>query len=125
MALGMAATGVVAIGVLGRNSVNGNVWGPGGAPPSLMYGTVLAIIVMFWAYAKAKGHPGWLGVVLPLLNVVGLVVLLKLKDRHPHTSDSPDGSGVSSSKAWATYIFMLVGLAVLAYVVFAIKGGGV
>jgi uncharacterized membrane protein YkvI len=35
---------------------------------------------MFWAYAKAKGRSGALGIVLPFLNVVGLLILLCLKD---------------------------------------------
>jgi len=125
VALAIAAVCVIAIGVLGRNSANGNVWGVGGAPPVLMYATVISVMVMFWAYAKAKGHSGWLGVVLPFLNVIGLMVLLRLKDRHPRTAESQGDSEVPAVKSWAIYAFMAVGLAALAYVIFAIKGNGV
>ena len=37
----------------------------------------------FWAYVKAKGHSGLLGIVLPFFSIFGLIFLLLLKDRHP------------------------------------------
>jgi hypothetical protein len=77
---------------------------------------------MFWSYAKAKGHSGWLGVLLPILNIVGLVVLLRLTDRHPQPEvmDSKE----ERVKSWATYAFVAVGLGAMAYVIFVIKNNG-
>jgi hypothetical protein len=122
IALGIAVVCAAAIVVLGKNSTNGNVWGPGGAPPILMYTMVLSVIAMFWSYAKAKGHSGWLGVLLPILNIVGLVVLLRLTDRHPQPEvmDSKE----ERVKSWATYAFVAVGLGAMAYVIFVIKNNG-
>jgi hypothetical protein len=124
IALGFTVICVAAIGILGSNSTNGNVWGPGGAPSILMYGTALSILAMFWSYAKAKGQSGWFGVLLPLLNIIGLFILLKLQDRHPTESASHDVVQTSSAKAWATYLFVAAGLAALAYVFFIIKSTG-
>ncbi|MBC9249876.1 hypothetical protein A9179_06260 [Pseudomonas alcaligenes] len=70
-----------AITYLGQGSLNGNVWGPGGAPHALMYLTSLSVLLMFWAYAKSKGRSGWLGVLLPFLSIIGLLILLLLKDK--------------------------------------------
>ncbi|MFS2037114.1 hypothetical protein ACEN8I_24025 [Polaromonas sp. CT11-55] len=123
ISLGIAAVCAAAIVVLGKNSTSGNVWGPGGAPPVLMYATALSVVVMFWAYAKAKGHSGWLGALLPLLSVVGLVVLLRLTDRHPQTEVPSSKEAVA--KVWATYTLVAVGLGAMAYVFFVIKSNGV
>lgn len=35
-----------------------------------------------WAYAKGKGYSGWLGAILPIFSVVGLIILAKLPDKH-------------------------------------------
>ena len=35
-----------------------------------------------WAYAKAKGYSGWLGVILPIFSVIGLIILAGLPDKH-------------------------------------------
>jgi hypothetical protein len=122
IALGIAAVCAAAIVVLGQKSTNGNVWGPGGAPPVLMYATGLSVIAMFWAYVKAKGHSGWLGVLLPLLSIVGLAVLLRLTDRHPPTEmPSPKQD---AAKTWATYALLAVGLGAMAYVIFVVKSNG-
>lgn len=40
----------------------------------------------FWAYAKAKGYSSFLGLVLPLLSIVGLIILVALRDKHPETT---------------------------------------
>jgi hypothetical protein len=39
---------------LGKNSSNGNVWGPGGAPSALLFAMIFAVILAFWAYSKSK-----------------------------------------------------------------------
>ena len=44
------------------------------ATGSMVYG--------FCSYAKAKGYSGWVGVILPLFSIVGLFVLLALKDNY-------------------------------------------
>jgi hypothetical protein len=44
---------------------------------------LISIFVASWATAKAKGRSGWLGLVLPFFDVIGLAVLFKLKDRDP------------------------------------------
>jgi hypothetical protein len=120
IALAASAVCIVAIGVLGRNSATGNVWGPGGAPVILMIAFTLSIMAMFWAYAKAKGYSGLLGLVLPFLSIVGLVILLGLKDKHPVSA----ANGPSTVQRWATGAFIAAGLAALAYVIYVIKGVG-
>jgi len=80
-ALGVAGVAFGAIVYLGQGSATGNVWGPGGAPPALMATIGTSIVVFFWAFAKAKSRSGWLGVLLPLLSIIGLVILLALKDK--------------------------------------------
>jgi ABC-type transport system involved in cytochrome c biogenesis permease subunit len=118
IALGIAVVCFAATVVLGRNSTGGNAFGPGGAPPALMHITVLSFAVMFYTYAKAKGYPGWLGVLLAFLSVVGLIVLLRLIDRHPQSEVF--SSKETAVKAWVTYVFIAVGLGALAYVMFFI-----
>lgn len=42
-----------------------------------------------WAYAKAKGYSSVTGIALPLfLHLLGLVILLCLKDKHPQSTAS-------------------------------------
>ncbi len=77
----ITALSIAAIAYLGRGSLNGNVWGPGGAPVALMYLVSLSVLLTFWAYAKSKGRSGWLGVLLPFFSIVGLIILLALKDK--------------------------------------------
>lgn len=120
-ALGASAVCFAAIVILGKGSTTGNVWGPGGAPPILMYATVFAILFTFWAYAKAKGYSGWLGVVLPFLNIVGLVVLLKLKDKHPDNIEPKVTTKQDLTRKWAPVVFVIVGLAAMAYVFIQIQ----
>lgn len=125
IALGASAVCFGAIVMLGKSSTTGNVWGPGGAPPILMYATAFAILITFWAYAKAKGHSGWLGIVLPFLNIIGLVVLLKLKDKHPESVEPNATTKQDLSRKWTLIVFIIVGLAAMAYVFMQIhKAGG-
>lgn len=86
-ALGVAAVGIGLAVYFDRDSTNGNIWGPGGAPEVLGYVIAAGVYLAFWAYAKAKGRSGWLGLLLPLLNVVGLIILLCLKD---HSERPPE-----------------------------------
>ena len=77
------ATMVAAIGTaayLGQGSSTASIWGPGGAPGWLAQVAGFCVILSFWAYARAKGRSGWLGVLLPLLSVIGLIILLRLED---------------------------------------------
>lgn len=88
-ALVVVGAAIAAIAYFGQGSSTGNVWGPGGAPRVLMYIVAISVVVMFWSYAKAKGRSGWLGVLLPLLSVIGLIILLALKDKSsPDTQDN-------------------------------------
>ena len=41
---------------------------------------LMSVFVASWAIAKAKGRSGWLGLVLPFPDVIGLAVLFKLQD---------------------------------------------
>jgi hypothetical protein len=72
---------------LGKGSSTQSIWGPGGAPEWLAFLAGGSIFLMFWAYAKSKGRSGWLGLLLPFLNIIGLIILLKLED---HSGRSPD-----------------------------------
>jgi hypothetical protein len=66
---------------------SGNIWESGDIPRMLlMTASIAAFWFCFWAYAKAKGYSGWLGVVLPVFSVIGLVILAALKDKHPDSS---------------------------------------
>lgn len=89
-----------AIVYFGQGSQTGNVWGPGGAPIGLAWVAVGAIVLAFWAYAKAKGRSGWLGVLLPLLNIVGLIILLRLQDLSDRAPDikCPKCGGVNAGE---------------------------
>lgn len=40
---------------------------------------LVSIFVASWAISKAKGRSGWLGLVMPFLDVIGLTVLFKLR----------------------------------------------
>lgn len=73
------------IGLLAADpSTSGNIWESGDVPRMMLMATsVGAFWFCFWAYAKAKGYSGWLGIVLPIFSVVGLVILAMLKDKHP------------------------------------------
>jgi hypothetical protein len=49
--------------------------------PVAMVAAFASFFVGSWAYAKAKGRSGWLGVLLPLLDIVGLKILQQLEPR--------------------------------------------
>lgn len=86
-----AGVWLVSVAILAASmvSANGNIWDHGNLPViAIMSVCGGAYWFAFWAYAKAKGHSGLLGVILPLFSVVGLVVLASLRDRHPETSDN-------------------------------------
>jgi hypothetical protein len=84
------AVGVTAFALamyLGKGSTTQSIWGPGGAPEWLAIVAGGSIFLMFWAYAKSKGRSGWLGLLLPFLNIIGLVILLKLEDQSGRSPD--------------------------------------
>lgn len=45
-----------------------------------------AFYYALWCYAKSKGYTGWLAILLPCLNVVGLIILVCLRDKHQEDS---------------------------------------
>ena len=49
--------------------------------PAVMVTIVACIFIASWAFTKAKGRSGWLGMLLPFLDIFGLHILPKLKDR--------------------------------------------
>ena len=49
--------------------------------PVVVLALIGSVFVASWAYAKAKGRSGWLGICLPFLDVLGLEILFRLKDR--------------------------------------------
>ena len=61
------------------------VWGVSfGAEGFLVFLVVFfsAMYYAFWAYAKAKGYGGWIGLVLGAISPIGLIVLVGLRDKH-------------------------------------------
>lgn len=62
----------------------GNIWESGN---SLGIGVLVLNIASywyaFWAYAKAKGRSGILGLILPIFSILGLLTLAALSDLHP------------------------------------------
>ena len=72
-------------------STRGNIWESGDAMGiSIMLACIGSFWFAFWAYAKGKGYSGWLGIVLPLFSVIGLIVLVVLKDKHPESVSSSE-----------------------------------
>lgn len=63
-------------------SVKGNVWDNPQPATIVVIISVASFWFTFWAYAKAKGYSGIIGLVLPLLSIFGLAILLALKDKH-------------------------------------------
>lgn len=57
---------------------------------------VLSFWYACWATAKAKGYAGWVGVVLLLIPMIGLVILIVLKDKHK--TGSSKGAEMSPPK---------------------------
>lgn len=79
--------GLVAILVMLPPAGSDAGWdGPGRIATLPLVLCVGAYFYAFWACAKGKGYPGVLGLLLPLLSVVGLIVLVVLKDKHPAPS---------------------------------------
>lgn len=44
-----------------------------------------------WAFAKAKGYSGFVGLMLPIFSILGLIVLIALRDKHK-IDEPPDVS---------------------------------
>lgn len=117
LCLGVMALDVAAIAITGNNSQTGNVWDEGGAPAILMYVMGTSIIAAFAFYAKSKGHSAWYGL-LAVLNVIGLVFLLNLEDRHPLPPSEDKTANVSKV---GIGVFIVIGLAALGYALISIK----
>lgn len=61
-----------------------NVWEASNPLPPIIFSlNGIAFFYAFWAYAKAKGYSGAIGLLLPLLSLIGLIILVVLKDKHP------------------------------------------
>ncbi|MEB0058730.1 hypothetical protein [Variovorax sp. LG9.2] len=69
---------VVSLGIVMYVSANKLISEDARLPLIAVY--VISLWTMFWAYARAKGRSGALGIALPFLNLIGLVILLCLKD---------------------------------------------
>ncbi len=50
--------------------------------PLLIFVNVGSFWYAFWAFAKAKGYSGFLGLVLPIFSILGLIILVSLRDKH-------------------------------------------
>ncbi|HYS84975.1 MAG TPA: hypothetical protein VEN78_08235 [Bradyrhizobium sp.] len=72
--------------VIVLSTAKGNIWETGNVLGITVAVTnVAAFWYAFWSFAKAKGYSGALGVVLPLFSVLGLIVLISLRDKHKET----------------------------------------
>jgi peptidoglycan/LPS O-acetylase OafA/YrhL len=123
IALGASALCFLAVVVLTKDSTPKNVFDAGGAPAVLMPVSILGICVAFWAYAKGKGHSGWLGIVLPFLSIIGLIILLTLKDKHPEDSKAANTVLNKSVPIWVIGIVIVIGFVALKYVFGEIQKG--
>jgi predicted membrane-bound mannosyltransferase len=75
---------VVAVFVALELASGQTVWdSPNRIPMPILLVNLGAYLYFFWSYAKAKGYWGLLGVVLSVFAVVGLIILVVLKDKHP------------------------------------------
>ncbi len=80
IAAGASIASVAIVFALGPR--NGGLWHD--EAQAVLWGIfTIGIWVAFWAYAKAKGRSGWLGILLPLLSILGLIILICLKDKSP------------------------------------------
>lgn len=52
---------------------------------------VVTFWTAFWAYAKAKGYSGFLGLFLPIFSIFGLIYLHSLRDKCPQGADVDRG----------------------------------
>lgn len=78
----------VAVLVASMLSIDGNIWDHGNIPViTIMLVSAGAYCVAFWAYTKAKGHSGLLGVALAFLSVIGLAIVISLKDKHTDAAE--------------------------------------
>jgi glycerol-3-phosphate acyltransferase PlsY len=74
---------LVAIVVMLPPAGSGGAWDEPGRIATLpLVICIGAYFYAFWACAKGKGYPGVLGLLLPLLSVVGLIVVIVLKDKN-------------------------------------------
>lgn len=101
---------------LTKDSTAKNVFDAGGAPAVLAPASILGVWVAFYTYAKAKGQSGWLGIVLPFLSIIGLIILLKLKDKHPEDSKLTDTGLNKRVPIWVIGLVIAVVCVVLKYV---------
>jgi drug/metabolite transporter (DMT)-like permease len=80
-------------------STKGNIWESGDVLGMVLVSTSIgAFWFSFWAYAKAKGYSGFLGLVLPLLSVLGLIILAVLRDKHPESASDVGTTKLASNK---------------------------
>jgi hypothetical protein len=79
----------------------GNVWRSGNFFQIAIVATAMAAFwFAFWSYAKAKGYSGAVDLSLPLLSVLGIIILLSLRDKtlqpnKPNISPTKPNSGMT------------------------------
>jgi len=57
---------------------------------------IVAFWISCWATAKAKGYSGLVGIVLPIFSILGLIILILLRDKHPQASATQEATGNST-----------------------------
>jgi len=64
-------------------------------PVSIIIG--ISFFYALWAYVKAKGYRGILGLILPLLPAIGLVILMLLPDKCKELQSTQDSNQSKNS----------------------------
>lgn len=75
-------TMAILIYMFSGNGVESNIWKTENIPVIIVF-TIhgLAFAAALWWYAKAKGYWGILGLLLMLLNIIGLIIIALLPDK--------------------------------------------
>ena len=63
----------------------------------LALGYVGSYFYVFWVTAKGKGYAGWIGLLLAVFSILGIAILIFLKDRHK--GESSEAAIVLPSKS--------------------------
>ena len=67
------------------HSATADAWQQHPAYKLLGYVFMGAFCFSIWALARAKGYSGWVGLGLAIFNIIGIAILLSLKDKHADT----------------------------------------
>jgi hypothetical protein len=90
MSVGVGVFALLVLAAFGQ--VSGLTLGGWSLWPAAIVAGFASVFVASWACAKAKGRSGWLGVLLPLLDVVGLRILARLESRVPRETPPRRGA---------------------------------